>query len=591
VAGRWIVVLALLILGTNLALGDDGGGIPYRAQIVVPGDPTLERQMQQISQLVAREGKIDSELALQRRATADLRRLEAAARAAGYYDAKLKYDVDERKQPWQVTVTVELGQPYRLREVKILTPDGKEPPLAERFDLKEIGLELGMRAQSAPILAAEGKLEDFYTNRGWPLAKVTGRQAIIDRADRSMHVTYTVVTGEMAHFGKTEITGLGSVKRDFVQRRIAWKEGELYDSRKVDATQQSLISSNLFSTVRVTPAGKVGPDGRIAMTIALTERAQRTIGGGLYYDTSLGFGAKAFWEHRNLFGEGELLHLEINAGQSNDSALAQFKRPDFLTKGLTERTEVSYGELNTDAYDRRQAKFFTGVDYQFDPLIVGGIGAEILSGHVDDDTGTQTYTLAGLPTYIRRDDTDDLLNPSRGTRLGLTATPFFALDGNSPDYFETTLSAKAYQRLGPTDRFILAAFTNIGSIAGTSLDSLPRDLRLYEGGGGSVRGYGFQRAGPLDFQGNPIGGISSLDLGLELRTKINDTFGFVVFFEGGTVYNTVLPDLSQPLFWGTGVGIRYYSPIGPLRFDIATPLERRSGDSIIQIYISLGQAF
>ena len=106
-----------------------------------------------------------------------------------------------------------------------------------------------------------------------------------------------------------------------------------------------------------------------------------------------------------------------------------------------------------------------------------------------------------------------------------------------------------------------------------------------------MRGYGFQRAGPLDFQGNPIGGISSLDLGLELRTKINDTFGFVVFFEGGTVYNTVLPDLSQPLFWGTGVGIRYYSPIGPLRFDIATPLERRSGDSIVQIYISLGQAF
>jgi translocation and assembly module TamA len=593
VAGRWIVVLALLILGaeTNLAMGEDGGGIPYRAQIVVPGDPALARQMRQISQLVAREGKIDSELALQRRATADLRRLEAAARAAGYYDAKLKYDVDERKQPWQVTVTVDLGEPYRLRDVKILTPDRRVPPLAERFDLKEIGLELGARAQSAPILAAEGKLQGFYTSRGWPLAMVTGHQAIIDRADRSMHVTYTVVTGESAHFGKTEITGLGDVKRDFVERRIAWKEGDLYDSRKVDATQQSLISSNLFGTVRVTPADKVGPDGRIAMTIALTERAARTIGGGLYFDTSLGFGAKAFWEHRNLFGEGELLHLEINAGQSDDSLLAQFKRPDFLMLGLTQRTEASYGKLNTDAYDTKQAKFFAGLDYQFDPMITGGIGGEILNGHVTDDTGSQAYTLAGVPIYIRRDTTDDLLNPTRGTRLSLTVTPFFGLSGNSPDFFETTVGIRGYQRLGPTDRFILAAFTNVGSIAGTSLDSLPRDLRLYEGGGGSVRGYGFQRAGPLDFEGNPIGGISSLDLGLELRTKINDTFGFVVFFEGGTVYNTVLPDLSQPLFWGTGAGIRYYSPIGPLRFDIATPLDRRAGDSIIQVYISLGQAF
>jgi len=593
VAGRWIVVLALLILGaeTNLALGEDGGGIPYRVQIVVPGDPTLARQMQQISQLVAREGKIDSELALQRRATADLRRLEAAARAAGYYDAKLKYDVDERKQPWQVTVTVDLGEPYRLREVKILTPDRGLPPLAERFDPKEIGLELGMRAQSAPILAAEGKLQGFYTSRGWPLARVTGHQAIIDRADRSMHVTYTVVTGESAQFGKTEITGLGDVKRDFVERRIAWKEGELYDSRKVDATQQSLISSNLFATVRVTPADKVGPDGRIAMTIALTERAARTIGGGLYFDTSLGFGAKAFWEHRNLFGEGELLHLEINAGQSDDSLLAQFKRPDFLTLGLTQRTEASYGKLNTDAYDTRQAKFFTGVDYQFDPTITGGIGGEILSGRVNDDTGTQNYTLAGLPTYIRRDDTDDLLNPTRGMRLGLTAAPYFGLNGNSPDFFQTKLSASGYQRIGNSDRFILAAFTNIGSISGTNLDSLPRDLRLYEGGGGSVRGYGFQRAGPLDADGNPIGGISSLDLGLELRTKINDTIGFVTFFEGGSVYNTVLPDLGERLYWGTGVGLRYFSPIGPLRFDIATPIARRPSDGIIQVYISLGQAF
>jgi len=137
----------------------------------------------------------------------------------------------------------------------------------------------------------------------------------------------------------------------------------------------------------------------------------------------------------------------------------------------------------------------------------------------------------------------------------------------------------------------LAGFTNVGSITGTSRDSLPRDLRLYEGGGGSVRGYGFQRAGPLDLFGNPVGGISSLDLGVELRTRINDTFGFVTFFEGGTVYGSTLPDLNQKILWGTGVGLRYFSPIGPLRFDIATPLDRRPSDSVIQIYISLGQAF
>ena len=581
----------MLVVLANPALAVGAAAIAYRVEIVVPGDPTLAGQMQQISQLVAREGDVDSEFQLQRRAAADIGRFEAAARAAGYYDAKLSYDIDKGRKPWRVTVKVVLGPPYRLREVKVIAPGGGVPPGAERLKPGDIGLEIGMRAQSAPILAAEDKLQRFYTTRGWPLAKVTAHQAVIDRADQSMHVTYTVVPGQVANFGKTDISGLASVNRDFVEKRLAWKEGERYDSRKVDSTQQTLISSNLFATVRITTADQVSPDGQIAMRIAVTERRARSVGGGLYYDSSLGFGGKAFWEHRNLFGNGELLHIEGTAGQSDYGLLAQFKRPAFLTLGLDLRSEASIGRLMTDAYNTRQAKFFTGLDYKLDSQITTGIGGEVIDGRVDDDTGTQNYLLAGIPAYIRRDDTDDLLNPTRGTRLGFTATPFFGLDGNSPDFFQAKVSASAYQSLGSGNRFILAGFTNVGSITGTSRDSLPRDLRLYEGGGGSVRGYGFQRAGPLDLFGNPVGGISSLDLGVELRTRINDTFGFVTFFEGGTVYGSTLPDLSQKILWGTGVGLRYFSPIGPLRFDIATPLDRRPSDSVIQIYISLGQAF
>jgi translocation and assembly module TamA len=591
VAFRWVAILALVVLLADRTHAFAAGGISYETEIDVPGDPALADQMKQISQLVSRQGEVDSEFALQRRAAADINRLDAAARAAGYYDAKLSYEIDKRREPWRLTVKVALGDPYRLREVKVILPGGGVPPLAERFDIAALGLELGMRAQSAPILAAEDKLLSYYTTRGYPLANVTGHQAIIDRADRSMHVTFTLVPGPVASFGKTEISGLTSVNRDFIEKRLAWKEGERYDSHKVDATQQTLIASNLFATVRIAPADKVSADGRIPMRISVTERRARSIGAGIYYDSSLGFGAKAFWEHRNLFGEGELLHIEVTGGQSDDGLLAQFKRPAFLVLGLDLRSEASIGKLMTDAYDTRQAKFFTGLDYKFDSQITGGIGAEVLNGRVDDDTGTQNYTLAGVPAYIHRDDTDDLLNPTRGTRLGFSATPFVALDGNSPDYFQAKLSASGYQSLDADHRFILAGFTNIGSITGTSLDSLPRDLRLYEGGGGSVRGYGFQRAGPLDVFGNPIGGISSLDLGVELRTRINDTFGLVTFFEGGSVYDTTLPDLSQRLYWGTGVGVRYFSPIGPLRFDIATPLDRRPSDSIIQIYISLGQAF
>jgi translocation and assembly module TamA len=138
---------------------------------------------------------------------------------------------------------------------------------------------------------------------------------------------------------------------------------------------------------------------------------------------------------------------------------------------------------------------------------------------------------------------------------------------------------------------VLAGFANIGTIDGVSLGELPRDLRLYAGGGGSVRGYGYQMAGPLDAGDNPIGGLSSIETGIELRTKITQTIGIATFFEGGNVYDRSVPDFTHNLRWGAGIGGRYYSPFGPVRVDIATPINPRRADDLIQFYISLGQAF
>ena len=219
---RRLVILAILALIADRApaRADSAEGISYRTQIIVPGDPDLASEMHDISHLVAKEGaKVDSELTLRRRATADLDQLAAAAHAAGYYDAELAYDLDSKSRPWRVSVKVKLGTPYRLREIRVVTPQGDVPPLAERFDPATLGLELGIRARSAPVIEAEAKLLGYYTTRGRPLARVTGHEAIIDRADHSMHITYTIVVGPSAAFGKAEINGLKAVDRRFVLNR------------------------------------------------------------------------------------------------------------------------------------------------------------------------------------------------------------------------------------------------------------------------------------------------------------------------------------------------------------------------------------
>jgi translocation and assembly module TamA len=591
--------LAALILLAFLAMGWTAGAahaedtaIPYATRFAGIESSKLKDLLKEVSQLVAFEdGPTDSEAALRRRANADMGRLRDVMGSQGYYDAVVTYEIDKNFKPWRVLVNIEAGQPYVLKEVKVVPAEGAALPSGLGFEPADIGLEIGARAQAAMILDAQNRVVQRCTENGYPLAKVASRETVIDKADNSMHVTFMLDSGPPAAFGPTEITGLEAVKRAYVERRITWAEGDLFDSRKIQSTQKALVDSNLFATVRVTPADRVGGDGRVAIKIDLGERRQRSIGGGAYYDSTLGPGVRAFWEHRNLFGEGERLHFEGRYGTDQLGALAEFLRPDFVIRDLDLRSQIALTQEETDAYNSRKATAFTGVLYRFDPILTGGVGMEFQQAHVRDDRGPQDYTVLDLPIFLRRDDTDDLLNPTRGTRLGLTVTPYHSIDGTNLDFVGIRGTASGYQRLGESDRFVLAGFGNVGSLDGVSLGQLPRDLRLYAGGGGSVRGYGYQQAGPLDSQHNPRGGLSSLEMGIELRAKITETIGVVTFFEGGSVFDTTYPDPREGLFWGTGAGVRYYSPIGPLRFDIAFPLDRRDSDDFFQFYISLGQAF
>ena len=586
------VVVLLAVVALGILPREASAAISYETAFAGVVKGKLRDELRASSELVARaDAGADSEAALRRRAVADLQRLQTVTDAAGYYDAKLSYELDTGRKPWKVTVRIDTGEPYILREVRLVTPAGGAPPLISEFKPADVGLEIGARATSAAVVDAEAKIIRFYTDRGWPLAKIDGRRAVIDRADHSMHVTYTLDTGPAASFGPLEVSGLDRVKLAYIDRKVTWEEGDLYDGSKVDATRQALIGSNLFSTVKLTPADAVGPDGRIAMRLDVTERPPRSVGFGALYDSTLGVGFRAFWEHRNLFGEGEQLHLEGTVGQSQNGGFLRFVKPGFPLRQSDARSELSVGNELFDAYDARREKAFTGLDYHLDPRVTLGAGVQVEQAEVTDDIGTRDYTLFGAPLYIRRDTTDDLLNPTRGSRLGLTTTPYASISGTSLGFASSKATASAYRELGATDRFVLAGFGGLGSIVGSSLDDLPRDKRLYAGGGGSVRGYGYERAGPLDAFGKPVGGLSSLELGLELRTKITDTIGIANFIEGGNVYPHSTPDLNKGLFWGTGIGLRYYSPIGPVRFDIATPLDRRPTDGVVQIYISLGQAF
>ncbi len=584
-----------LISGSLLALflsGSAYADVPYEVTIAPTGDGALDSALAEASQLSSLADKApDSEAALRSRAADDRARMNAVARSFGYYDDTVEVAIDIKAKPVKVTVMVTPGPQYILASVAVVGPDEKPlPPQVPAITTEYLGLVLGGPAIAAPVAGAGGKIEHSFQAHGYPFAHITQRKVTIDHGTHRMTVVYEIDPGPLAKFGPTTVSGLQSVHEAYVSRRLRWITGDPYDVTKVDKTRDALVASNLFSTVQI--AAERGDDPSVApMKIDVTERLPHSVAAGASYASTEGVSGNATWEHRNLFGEGEDLKFGILVGQEESALTADFRKPDFAGIGWDLVSSIAVQKVDANAYDSDGERLFTGLEYKGFQEIALGVGISLEHATISDYELRQHYTLVGIPVYAKRDTTDDLLNPTQGYRAGITATPYTDPARTSLTFVSGRVSGSYYKRLGASDTYIVAILGALGATAGVSLDELPKDKRFYAGGGGSVRGYGFQRAGPLGSHDQPIGGLSSAETSLELRYKLTETIGIVPFLDAGNVYDTGFPDLSRRLFIGAGIGARYYTGLGPVRLDVATPLHRRSGDGPIQIYVSLGQAF
>jgi translocation and assembly module TamA len=345
--------------------------------------------------------------------------------------------------------------------------------------------------------------------------------------------------------------------------------------------------------VQVSTPKKLDADGRLPVTFTLVERKPRTIGASIGYQTDEGPNTTLFWEHRNLFGAGEKLHTELDLSAVEQSLNAAFSKPAFLSRNQTLLANGALARQDTDAFDSDTASAGIGLQRELiKKLIVSG-GVAYTYADIDDHTGNrQTYGLVSTPLTFSWDYSNDLLNPTRGGRTDLTTTPFVDTLGTGIKFLKNTVTQTVYVPLLSSPRLILALRGSAGSIAGASRGDVPAIERFYAGGGGSIRGIPYQKAGPLNDKDDPLGGRSLLEASSELRLLITKSLGVVAFVDSGNVYNSSVPDLSEPVEVGTGMGLRYLTPIGPLRFDIGVPVHpRKKVDDPYQLYIGIGQAF
>jgi len=571
-------------------------GVAYT--IVISGVPESDtaRLLRESSQLVALSERPPASLAgLRRRAEDDGTRLAEVLRSKGFYAAVITPRIDAGVSPVRVDLAVETGVLYLLGEFVIVYGDvADRQGLVE--DLEDLGLHLGLPAEGATVVAAQETLIRRLAERGRPLARVTERRVTVDHADATMRVELQVDAGPPVRFAQADFRGTKTVEPAYLQRLVPWTEGAIFDQRMVDKLRTRLWATDLFGTVTVLPFGAPAADGTLPVIVDVTERAARTISAAANFSTDRGAGGDVLWEHRNLFGEQETLSFRAAGDFVEQSLTANFRKPNV---GRYDQAALASAEAkthDTEAYRERTVTTFVGVERKFARVWSGRVGPSleysILNDHDDDNVGEEIFLIGGLPASVTRDTTDNALDPTQGTRLTAGLTPSVGTLERDITFLTQDLGGSAYLSVMPEDRVVLAGRFRLASLLGADTNDLPASKRIYGGGGGSVRGYAFESLGPLDSENDPLGGRSAVEVGFEARLRLTEGFGLVPFVEGGNVFDTTVPRLGETLQWAAGLGARYFTRVGPLRLDLAFPINGRDGvDSIFEFYVSLGQAF
>jgi len=587
---------------TEVADVPNGKGAEIRYDTVVNGlaDLDLDSDFRTFSSLKKGGGKAANAAMVAARGREDEALAVRLMHSRGYYDATALSSVESiPNQPDRVRVVINAvpGKQYTFASINL----DSQPVVPGDLITRNLPLKVGEPIDTVRVQGAEANVTLEMGRNGYPFVRLGTRDILLDDAAFTGDYTLPVDTGPRSSFGNVSTSGRLAFGPDHIRVLRRFKEGELYNTDKVDDLRKALVATGLFSTVTVEPVdtGKNAPDGTRIVDLAVTQRVGRTrsIAATGGYSTGEGIKLEGTFTARNAFPPEGAFIVGAVAGTQEQSGTVTFRRSDWKQRDRTLSFGLSAGHNNYDAFDAATLSLFGRVSYDSTPIwqkrITYAYGFELTGTNesvYNFNAGKRqrgSYFIAALPLNIQWDTSDDLLNPTKGYRVKLTLSPETSVRGPIRPYARTQIDASVYYPV--TSSIVIAGRGRVGSILGIARDDLAPSRRYYGGGGGSVRGYGYQRLGPFDPNGDPVGGRSVNEFALEARYRFGN-YGIVPFVDAGNSYASSMPKFTDWKF-GAGIGGRFYTNFGPIRIDVATPLNKRKGDSRIALYISIGQAF
>ena len=595
---------------------EEEAALRIRYTYVVEGleEVGLEDRFRDLSALEDARGEAVNGAMIEARAEEDEELAVRLLRSEGYYDAVASSSIEQLPEPGQLRITLIAapGERYNLGAIAIAGPETRPPGLAR----EALKLESGEPIVAAMVEAAEGNVLLRLAQQGYPFPEIGLRDIVLDPDTHVGDYSLPLTPGPRGVFAGFTTEGDLAFDAEHVEVLSRFDRGELYDRRKVDDLREAMVATRLFDSVSAEPVltGQLAPDGSEYVNILVRQDAgpARSIDANAGYNTGEGFRLEGAWEHRNLIRPEGALRIAAVAGTAEQNLSVRFRRNNWGQRDRALLLQLEAGQRDYEAFQGYTTRLHGLVTRESTPIWqkrwTYAYGAEILATNESRDRRARlslsdAYFIGGLIGQLGYDRSNSLLDPTEGFRLQARVNPEASLGNGTFYYVRNQFDGSAYYPVG--DQLVIAGRARFGSIYGIPRDELAPSRRFYAGGGGSVRGFGFQELGPRDILPNPDfdpededseptisvprGGRSLAEFAIEGRYRFGN-YGVVGFIDAGQVYESQFPTFDS-LRFGVGVGGRLYTNFGPIRVDVATPIGRRPGESLISVYVSIGQAF
>lgn len=531
-------------------------------------------------------------------ARADYAKLLGALYAAGYYSGVIHILIDGREAAsiapldapskiGRITVTVRPGPQFTFGKATIA-------PLAPKTRLPK-GFAIGQPAQSTVLQGAVDAAVSGWRDAGHAKAAPGARRIVADHPARKLNAEVAMVPGPKVTFGKLILSGQTKVKESRIRQIAGFPTGQTFDPKEEQKAADRLRRSGAFASVAFTEGTVLGPGDTMPVTAALVDAKRRRIGFGAEIASLEGLTLSGYWLNRNFLNDAQRLRFDAKisgiggqTGQPDYSLGVRLDRPAVVNPDSSLYIQLKAERLSETDYDETLGSAEIGLSRSLNDHLTATAGVGFEFSRVTDATGITRYRDVNFPVGAVWDNRDNKLNAHKGVYVDGLIKPFKGFGGTGTGA-QLKLDARAYKRLGK--RVTLAGRIQLGSVLGSSVADTPRDYLFYSGGGGTVRGQPYQSLGVYAISPTQrTGGRSFVGVSGELRTKINANFGVVAFYDAGFVGSDSMPGSNGAWQAGAGLGLRYYTGIGPIRLDVGFPVSGSTGKGA-QIYVGIGQAF